>query len=70
MTRRDWEKRVLDYIRQRGGMSIFWVTNNRFLAGAYERLEKRGRIERLRDHSADKFPWMVFRIVKQRKGAK
>ncbi len=44
-TKKGQEMLVIDYIKNNGGFSIFWVTENQKRAHAAERLEKSGKIK-------------------------
>lgn len=64
-TRRARESEVLEQIGQQKGCTIFWATDNRARAAALMRLEKAGRILRMRQSRRDHFPWMVYRVIAQ-----
>jgi len=58
-TRKGQEELILIQIRQHGGFSIFWVTENQRRASAACRLEDAGKIKRL----PDTYPWCKYEIV-------
>ena len=46
MTRKQWEDYCLDKIkRQDGRFSVFWATENKFIACAMDRLTVQGRLK-------------------------
>ena len=57
-----YEQQVLTRIKRDGGASIFWITGNRLIASATQRLEERGTIIRNRKSKHDLYPWCVFEI--------
>lgn len=57
-----YERQVLERIKRDGGASIFWITSNRLIASATQRLEERGTIIRKRKSKYDKYPWCVYAI--------
>ena len=61
-TREQWEQVVLDQVRERGGFSVFWVTENKIIANAADRLGKRGDIVRV---ELGRFPWCPYRLRDQ-----
>ena len=64
-TKAAWEQVVLaDLRRTNGSTSIFAVTENRFTAAAFTRLEERGVIRRDRTQESG-FPCMKF-IIEER----
>jgi hypothetical protein len=66
MTREQWENKVIDQVRENGGFSIFWVTQNQFIANAADRLVASGRMVVM----PKKFPWSDAKIVRKRKRAR
>lgn len=59
MTKAQWEKQVLDQIAEHGGFSIFWATDNRFIALAIERLARAGKIIQTK---RGEYPWCPYTI--------
>lgn len=55
MTRSQWEGVVIQKVCEAGGFSIFWVTQNKFIANAADRLHRAGRMAVSRDGC--RFPW-------------
>ncbi len=52
----------IDYIKKRGGASIFWITATQARAKRITQLEKDGIIIRHKDDPRDKFPFCVLSI--------
>ena len=61
-TREQWEQVVLDQVREHGGFSVFWATNNSCIAAAAGRLEERGDIVRV---ELGRFPWCPYLLRDQ-----
>jgi hypothetical protein len=61
-TREKIDKETLDYVREHGGASIFWITDTQYRAYSVTRLEQSGKITRHQEDKRDLYPWCVFTI--------
>ena len=43
-TKKQWENYCLEYLKKRKGFSVFWATDNKFIANAMDRLVKSKKI--------------------------
>lgn len=60
MTRKQWEQKVIDHVIEHGGFSIFWVTQNQFLASAADRLRNAGRLAVSNEGTGYPCSWAVI----------
>jgi hypothetical protein len=59
-SREGYEREVIKQVRDHGGFSIFWVTENQKRAHAATRLVERGVLAEDRKCS---FPWHSYKII-------
>lgn len=61
LTRRT-QAEVLRRVREDGGFSVFWATENQTRARIIDHMVRLGEIVRLLDDPRHVFPWCVYRV--------
>lgn len=55
------EEEIIQEIKEYGGLSIFWATENQTRAGAVDRLIEQGKIKRI--EPTPPFPFVKYEVI-------